>query len=187
MIAATQTITLALYIVAGGLLLAAAVLTLMRMEPGPRMLDRIVSLDVFTAILIGGVGLVAAATAREDVVPVMLALALTGFFGAVAMARFTTTDRASERHIMSKEELEAEVAARRELEEDDDAPALYDPEEESEDEILEAIERRRTRNPLPPREGGAEGQGEGTGPMPDAPVGTPSTSEPDDANQEEHR
>lgn len=153
MIAALQTFTFVVYMVGGLLLIAAAVLSILRMEPGPGMLNRIIALDVFTAILICAAGLLAASTGRGDIVPVLLALALTGFFGAVAMARFKTTDNSVDRRILTREELEAELAARAEREADDDAPAVHDPEEESEDELLEQIEQRRSAHMAPPREG----------------------------------
>src|SRR5699024_3140913 len=76
------------YIVGVLLLLAAALMALVRIERGPSMFDRILGLDVITAVLIGTVTLIAAVTNRVDLVPVLVVLALVGFIGAVTVARF---------------------------------------------------------------------------------------------------
>lgn len=186
-------VTGGLHVVAVVPLLAAGVLALRRMAVGPRMLDRIVTLDVFTSILIGSVALVAATQARADLVPVLLALALTGFFGAVALARFTQTDRTADRRILTKEEMQAELAEREQIETDDEAPALFDPDEITEgsteehpdsmlasaavvgdvpDEVAERHDERREA---------VQGQGEGHEPDAETPVGNV------DAAQEEDR
>lgn len=177
----------ALHVVAVVLLLLAGAFALRRMAVGPRMLDRIVTLDVFTSILIGSVAMIAATQARSDLVPVLLALALTGFFGAVALARFTQTDRSADRRILTKEEMEAELAERDQVETDDDAPALFDPEEIAEehpDRILaaaavvtdvpdEVAERHDDRRDA------VQGQGEGHEVPGETPVGSVETQEED--------
>lgn len=179
---AVVTVTHVLYVVAAIAIVVSAFLALRRMELGPRMLDRIVALDVFTAILIGGAALVSVWQRRTDLVPLMVALAITGFFGAVAMARFTTSDRSADKRILSREELEAELAAQAELEDDDDAPALFDPEEEDEDEAFgtDAVPHPPTDPAVPPS--GPEqrrtvGQGEGHGPDENSPVGSKGPEE----------
>lgn len=186
--AVVVTATHALYVLVVLLIVVAAFLALRRMESGPRMLDRIVALDVFTAILIGGAALLSVWQRRTDLVPLMVALAITGFFGAVAMARFTTSDRTADKRILSRDELEAELAARAE-EEDDDAPALFDPEEESEEEYYGIDEPHAPTDPSRPPTGPERaliaGQGEGHGPDPDSPVG--SVSPGDSTNGTEGR
>lgn len=176
------TVTHVLYVLAAAVIVVSAFLALRRMEIGPRMLDRIVALDVFTAILIGGAALLSVWQRRTDLVPLMVALAITGFFGAVAMARFTTSDRSADKRILSREELEAELAAQAEIEDDDDAPALYDPEEEDEDDSFgtEAADAGAAGGaggtgaaaPVAAPRGRAVGQGEGHGPDADSPVGS---------------
>lgn len=175
-----DSIRLVLHVVAAVLLVGAAFLALRRMEAGPRMLDRIVTLDVFTSVLVGGVALVGAWTRRSDLIPVLLALALTGFFGAVALARFTQTDRTADRHILTKEEMAAELAERELVEADDDAPALYDPEEIEEENPDHLLVREAARRDEPyesddrreARRDAAHGQGEGHEAPPSTPVGS---------------
>ena|GEM_PF-5870563 len=74
--------------IGGVLLLLAAILALVRMSRGPTTLDRAVASDLV-------VGIAIAALAMEEVihhhvmtVPIMLVLALVGFAGPVAIARF---------------------------------------------------------------------------------------------------
>ncbi len=108
------------YVVCFVILLVAAVLALVRIERGPSMFDRILGIDVTTAVLIGLVTLIAAATKRTDVVPVLVALALMGFIGSTAIARFAAAESADEGRILTKEELK-EILAQREAADADDA------------------------------------------------------------------
>ncbi|GAA1689375.1 hypothetical protein GCM10009733_102220 [Nonomuraea maheshkhaliensis] len=65
-----------------------AAAALYRVARGPTMLDRAMSLDVFTSLSMCGVG--AFAVARDDYsdLPILLVLSLLGFVGSVALARF---------------------------------------------------------------------------------------------------
>ncbi|ROR72679.1 monovalent cation/H+ antiporter complex subunit F [Bogoriella caseilytica] len=108
------------------LLVAAAVLALWRMEKGPTMFDRVVSLDVTTVIVLGGIALITASTGRSDLVPVLAVLAVVGFVGSVAMARFAAAERPEEARILT--EAEARELAAQEL--DDTAAPLHDPDEQ---------------------------------------------------------
>lgn len=67
---------------------AAAVLTLIRMSRGPSTLDRVVSADVFIAIVISGIAMEAALNRHMTTLPVMLVLSLLGFAGSLSIARF---------------------------------------------------------------------------------------------------
>src|SRR5690606_12208087 len=100
------------YIVCLLVLLAAAVAALTRVERGPSMFDRILGLDVTTAVLIGVVTLIAAATRRTDLVPVLVVLALVGFIGSTAIARFAVAETGEEGRILTREELEHIMADR---------------------------------------------------------------------------
>lgn len=102
------------------ILLASAVMALTRIERGPSMFDRILGVDVTTAVLIGMVSVIAAATKRNDLVPVLVVLALVGFIGAVSIARFAAAESAEEGRILTKEELE-QILAEREAQSDDDS------------------------------------------------------------------
>jgi len=120
----------AVYIVSFLILLAAAVMAVARIERGPSMFDRILGLDVMTAVLIGVVTLIAAATRRTDLVPVLIVLALVGFIGSTAIARFAAAEPADAGRILTKEELDrirAERAAQ-----DDNAPPVHDDSDDDE-------------------------------------------------------
>lgn len=94
------------YVICFVILLAAALMALSRVERGPSMFDRILGVDVTTAVLIGTVALIAAATKRGDLVPVLIVLALVGFIGSVSIARFAAAESAEEGRILTKDELE---------------------------------------------------------------------------------
>lgn len=86
------------------MLTAAAVLVLLRVEVGPSILDRVVALDVVVSTFLAGVGLYVAWAGRKDLVPVLIALSLVGFIGAVSVARFAAAESEDERRIISAEE-----------------------------------------------------------------------------------
>lgn len=73
--------------VAAVLLFTAAVLTLWRLVVGPSGLDRIISSDVMVAIAIASVGLYSVIARNATGLPILLALSLLGFTGAVGVAR----------------------------------------------------------------------------------------------------
>lgn len=75
-------------IVCAAMLTLAAGLVLFQIERGPSPLDRMVGVDVMTAILLGGLALLAARTHRTDLVVVFVVVSVAGFLGAVAVARF---------------------------------------------------------------------------------------------------
>lgn len=66
----------------------AAVLTLIRMSRGPSTLDRVVSAEVFIAIVISALAMEAALNRHMTTLPVMLVLSLLGFAGSLSIARF---------------------------------------------------------------------------------------------------
>lgn len=99
----------------GGALLCA----LMRVERGPSTLDRVVGLDIVTAVLIGGITLEAAWNRRVDTEPILVALAMVGFISSVTIARFAAIEPIDEGRILSAQEvaeLEAERLAAEEAE-----------------------------------------------------------------------
>jgi multicomponent Na+:H+ antiporter subunit F len=100
-------------VVCAVLLAIAAVLVVRRVELGPSILDRVVALDVFVSTMLAGFALFAAWTDRRDLVPVMVALALLGFVGAVSVARFVAAESEEERRILTAEEIRQERARRR--------------------------------------------------------------------------
>ena len=109
-------------------LAVAALVALVRMERGPSMLDRIVALDVITAVVLGSIALISAQSARTDLVPVLVVLAIVGFVGSVTMARFVAVESAEEARILTKEELRELLAQEKMI--DDDAAPVHDPDAE---------------------------------------------------------
>ena len=101
--------------VCAALLIAAAVITLFRVERGPSMLDRIVALDVLVSALIGSLALVSLWFGRTDLVLVLTVLALVGFVGSVTLARFAAAEPEAESRIITvAEAAERDARARQE-------------------------------------------------------------------------
>ena len=77
-------------IIAAGVvaLVAAAVLSLVRMASGPTALDRALAADVIVAVVIAALAIEASVNQHATTVPIMVVLALVGFTGSLSMARF---------------------------------------------------------------------------------------------------
>lgn len=90
--------------VCGVLVTLGAAFAFFRVERGPSMLDRVVSLDVVVAAVLATLALVSAHTKRADLVPVMVVLTLVGFIGSVTIARFASQESDDERRILTREE-----------------------------------------------------------------------------------
>ena len=99
-------------LVSGALIVAGAVLAMVRAERGPSMLDRTVALDIVVTCLVAAVALYAALERRADVVPVLVVLSLVGFVGSVTIARFAALEPEDAGRLRTREEVEAERAAR---------------------------------------------------------------------------
>lgn len=69
-------------------LVAAAGFTLYRLAKGPTSLDRIIASDLIVGIAVGAFALQMVTSSLVTTLPIMLALSLVGFIGAVSMARF---------------------------------------------------------------------------------------------------
>jgi multicomponent Na+:H+ antiporter subunit F len=80
-------VTVVLWI-AASMLGIAALLALIRVVRGPSSLDRVVAMDVLLSCLIGAIGIEAAYGRDGTTLPVLAVLALLGFVGSVAVARF---------------------------------------------------------------------------------------------------
>lgn len=79
----------AVFVVVLALLVAAGVLTLVRLLRGPDTLDRIAALDVFVVLLVAAAGVYVAFWGDGSNVPLLVAFALLGFVGTAAAARLT--------------------------------------------------------------------------------------------------
>ena len=62
---------------------SAATLAVWRMNQGPRMLDRMIAVDVLIAVVVGALGLEAAVNRHATTLPILVV-----FVGAVSVARF---------------------------------------------------------------------------------------------------
>lgn len=82
----------AVMIIAGAMLVVAALLTTYRLLAGPGSLDRLVAMDTLVATAICGLAVWAAYTGDTTIVPAIVALALVGFVGSVSVARFRVSD-----------------------------------------------------------------------------------------------
>lgn len=83
---------IAVWAVSAVLLTAAAAITMYRMLAGPGTLDRLVALDTFIAVMMCAIGTWAAYSLDTTVTYGLTALALIGFVGTVAVARFRVRD-----------------------------------------------------------------------------------------------
>ncbi|MEN9805209.1 MAG: hypothetical protein RIS41_2056 [Actinomycetota bacterium] len=70
------------------ILLAAAVLTLIRILKPGKLEDRAVALDVLTSVIVCGVLVWAAQSESGDYLDIALVLAVVGFLSAITIARF---------------------------------------------------------------------------------------------------
>ncbi|MEE6263999.1 monovalent cation/H+ antiporter complex subunit F [Plantactinospora sonchi] len=77
-----------------GLLSVAAGLALLRVVRGPALLDRVVAAEVLISIIIGALGAEAAVNRHATTLPILIALAMLGFVGSVALVRFTVGEEA---------------------------------------------------------------------------------------------
>lgn len=113
-----------LYVILVVLLVVAAFLALIRVERGPSILNRAVSVDVVTSALIGFTAIFSVMEQRSDLVIIMVALALVGFLSTVTVARFAAADNDVERRILTREELERLALEEEQL--DDEAAPVHD-------------------------------------------------------------
>lgn len=75
-------------LLAGLMLAVAAVLAVIRATIGPRLLNRALAMEVVVATVVAGLALEAAYNQHGTTIPIMLALAMVGFVGSVAVARY---------------------------------------------------------------------------------------------------
>ncbi len=85
----------AVLVIAGAMLAAAAVATMVRMLMGPSTLDRLVALDTLVAVTMCAIGAWAAFSLDSTVTYSLTALALISFVGSVSVARFRVPDIAT--------------------------------------------------------------------------------------------
>lgn len=76
--------------VSGVLLALAGVLLVVRITIGPTILDRSMALDVLMSVLVCAVAIDAVRGNDTDGLPMLLVLAMVGFAGSVAVARYSS-------------------------------------------------------------------------------------------------
>lgn len=79
-----------LYLIAGVLLAAGAVLALVRIVRGPTILDRMIGSDVVLTVLILALGAEMVINGHTRTIPIMLVLVGTAAFGTIAVARYVS-------------------------------------------------------------------------------------------------
>jgi len=84
------------WVIAGTMLAAAAVATMVRMLMGPTTLDRLVALDTLVAVTMCAIGTWAAYSLDTTVTYSLTALALITFVGSISIARFRVPDVADQ-------------------------------------------------------------------------------------------
>lgn len=82
----------AVWVAAGIMLTAAAILTMARLLMGPSTLDRLIAVDTTVAVTMCGIGTWAAFSRDTTVTYSLAALALISFTGSVSVARFRVPD-----------------------------------------------------------------------------------------------
>ena len=75
------------FVVVLALLVASGALTLVRLLRGPDTLDRVVALDVFVILVVVAAAVYVAWYADGSNIPLLAAVALTGFVGSATAAR----------------------------------------------------------------------------------------------------
>lgn len=83
---------IAVWVTAGVMLTAAALLTMTRLLIGPTTLDRLIAVDTTVAVTMCGLGIWAAFSRDTTVTYSLAALALISFVGSVSIARFRVPD-----------------------------------------------------------------------------------------------
>lgn len=129
------------------ILTISAILVLVRVERGPTMLDRMVGLDLFTAILLGAVVLISAAGRRTDLVAVLVVLALVGFIGSTTVARFAGAETTADKRILTKEEVERVLAKEASEREDDMRDPVHDVDRLEEEQLTGEMKAVSADNP----------------------------------------
>ncbi|MEO3742978.1 monovalent cation/H+ antiporter complex subunit F [Plantactinospora sp. B5E13] len=84
----------AVAVVISVLLSTAVLLALTRVVRGPGPLDRVVALEALVSILVAVLGAEAALNRHTSTLPILLALAMLGFVGTVALVRFAAGEEA---------------------------------------------------------------------------------------------
>ncbi|MCW4351806.1 monovalent cation/H+ antiporter complex subunit F [Hoyosella sp. YIM 151337] len=80
------------YLVCAIMLVTASLVTTYRLVAGPNSLDRLVAVDMLVALSLCGLAVWAAYSRDTTVVSAVVALALLGFIGSIAVTRYRVPD-----------------------------------------------------------------------------------------------
>lgn len=81
------------FVIVLAMLVAAGLFTLVRLFRGPETLDRIVALDVFVILIVGGASVYVAFYQDGSNIPLIAAVALVGFVGSATASRLAERRR----------------------------------------------------------------------------------------------
>ncbi len=81
------------FVIVLAMLVAAGLLTLVRLFRGPETLDRIVALDVFVVLIVAGASVYVAFFQDGSNIPLIAAVALVGFVGSATASRLAERRR----------------------------------------------------------------------------------------------
>ena len=76
------------YVIAIVMLLLAVLIAMVRLAKGPTNADRILAADVIVVGVVCALAVIVVATRSTSSLPILAALSLIGFLGAVSVARF---------------------------------------------------------------------------------------------------
>ncbi|NEE02013.1 monovalent cation/H+ antiporter complex subunit F [Phytoactinopolyspora halotolerans] len=75
------------FVITGTLLMIAALLTLVRMVAGPTTWDRVVALDGFVFVTVGGIAVLDAVRGEGSAIMLLVVVSLLGFVGSLMAVR----------------------------------------------------------------------------------------------------
>ncbi|PKY72307.1 monovalent cation/H+ antiporter complex subunit F [Winkia neuii] len=101
-----------LLVAAGCFLAVAVLLTLYRLEKGPSLADRAIATDLLTAVLVGVIAVSAALFSRDDLMYLLVIIALVGFISSATIGRVARHGGEENRRVIT---LAEERARRRKL------------------------------------------------------------------------
>lgn len=90
----------------------AVLLTLYRLEKGPSLADRAIATDLLTAVLVGVIAVSAALFSRDDLMYLLVIIALVGFISSATIGRVARHGGEENRRVIT---LAEERARRRKL------------------------------------------------------------------------
>lgn len=82
--------------IAGGLVAIASLVTLVRLQRGPLLLDRVIAVDVLVTVFIGALCVYMAVNRVTDEMPILLVLAVVAWCSSLSFAIFLAARKETE-------------------------------------------------------------------------------------------